>query len=287
MSIRSIMVVVSGSSNRVDPTLDAGFMLAHALEARVDVMFLQPDPTEEVPGRWRERSPEKEEKERERISRRLDEMTRGARRHFDILAKRTKTPVVTADCPCDRASASWNPLTENDDIWLARQARLSDLVVVKRPRRAIERTIVDIVLRGAARPMLVVPPEGMPAPPRHVAVAWNGSAESTHALIGAMPFIERAEQVTIITAETERTQASAAGELNAYLTCRGIKTSMRVFRRNLNVSVGSALLQVCADVGAEMMVLGASAHSRLHDRLLGGVTRDTLSEATVPLMMAR
>ena len=214
-------------------------------------------------------------------------MTQGARRHFDALAKRTKTPVVGEDTPCDVVAASWHPLTENEDIWLARRGRLSDLLVVKRPRRTIERTIVDIMLRGAARPMLVVPTEGMAALPKHVAIAWNGSVEATHALIGAMPFITQAETITVITSETDRTQAIAASELHGYLACRGIKAGMRVFRRNPNVSVGSALLQVCADAGAEMMVLGASAHSRLHDRLLGGVTRDTLAEATIPLLMAR
>jgi nucleotide-binding universal stress UspA family protein len=36
---------------------------------------------------------------------------------------------------------------------------------------------------------------------------------------------------------------------------------------------------------ASMLVMGAYTHSRVRELLLGGVTRDVISEATIPVLM--
>jgi nucleotide-binding universal stress UspA family protein len=49
---------------------------------------------------------------------------------------------------------------------------------------------------------------------------------------------------------------------------------------------GSALLDYTHDTGADLLVMGAYGHSRLREMILGGATRDVLSAAGIPVLMA-
>jgi nucleotide-binding universal stress UspA family protein len=48
---------------------------------------------------------------------------------------------------------------------------------------------------------------------------------------------------------------------------------------------GRALLDKAHELGADMLVMGAYAHSPLREALLGGVTRYMLAHADLPLLM--
>jgi nucleotide-binding universal stress UspA family protein len=48
---------------------------------------------------------------------------------------------------------------------------------------------------------------------------------------------------------------------------------------------GQALLNKAHEIGADMLVMGAYAHSPLREALLGGVTRHMLSHADLPVLM--
>ncbi len=47
-----------------------------------------------------------------------------------------------------------------------------------------------------------------------------------------------------------------------------------------------AILEEAKAQGADLVVMGAYAHSRLRELVFGGATRDLLRAATVPLLMA-
>ncbi len=51
--------------------------------------------------------------------------------------------------------------------------------------------------------------------------------------------------------------------------------------------VGEAILDEARDIGANLLVMGAYSHSRLRDRIPGGVTKAILNRADVPVLMAR
>ena len=46
------------------------------------------------------------------------------------------------------------------------------------------------------------------------------------------------------------------------------------------------LLSRAADLGADLMVIGAYGHSRLRELLLGGATRSILQSMTLPVLMS-
>jgi nucleotide-binding universal stress UspA family protein len=54
----------------------------------------------------------------------------------------------------------------------------------------------------------------------------------------------------------------------------------------LGKSVSETLLGHTSDLGADLIVLGAYGHSRMAEAIFGGVTRDIVRTANVPLLMA-
>ena len=47
------------------------------------------------------------------------------------------------------------------------------------------------------------------------------------------------------------------------------------------------VIGACAEIGADMLVMGAYTHSRLRQMILGGVTKHVLAAAELPVLMGR
>ena len=74
-------------------------------------------------------------------------------------------------------------------------------------------------------------------------------------------------------------------DIGAHLARHNVKVEVeRVAAGEL--SVGDALLSHIADRGADLLVMGAYAHSRVRELVLGGATRTILKSMTVPVLMA-
>lgn len=176
---------------------------------------------------------------------------------------------------------------------LALQARVADLLVLSQPDEHGE--LVAQVLPHAGRPVLVLP-AAAPAPllPARILVAWDGSREAARALASALPLLRHAQMVDLVVCETEGT-ARVGRDVHLadplpWLARHGVPASLRShtlagggrFNRDL---VGAALLSVATDGGYDLMVMGAYAHSRLRETLLGGVTRTVLAQMTLPVLL--
>ena len=173
-------------------------------------------------------------------------------------------------------------------------APLYDLLVVGQPNPDAEPTGArvlqpDAVVLGCGRPVLVVPYAGSFAEiGRRVLVGWNGSREATRALHDAMFVLRQAAAVTIIevaaTAEPDAMRVPAA-DLAAALGRRGIRASAETAPAG-DISIEDLLLSRAADLGADLLVMGAYGHSRLREYVLGGPSRGIFQHMTVPVLMA-
>jgi nucleotide-binding universal stress UspA family protein len=153
------------------------------------------------------------------------------------------------------------------------------------PRRACTDSSVvrwpadaDHPLRGASR-----------STGERVLVAWDGGREASRAVGDALPILARAKDVTITTIhrdEGERIADEAATRrLADYLQSHGIDA--KVDHSSVeDISVGEWLLSRSADLGIDLIVMGAYAHTRLRELVLGGVTRTMLQSMTVPVLMS-
>jgi nucleotide-binding universal stress UspA family protein len=171
----------------------------------------------------------------------------------------------------------------------------SDLVIVGQPdptwpqAKRARAQLEQIVLHSVA-PTLVLPYASVfPEVGSHILVAWDGSPEASRAVVGAMPLLQRASRVHLVRCDTpvdiERGESSALLELpREWLGRHGVRID--AWLEETGIDVGDALLSRVADLGVDMLVMGAWGHPRWTERVMGGVTRKVLSTMTVPVLMS-
>lgn len=198
---------------------------------------------------------------------------------------------VTVAEPHPRAGATANfaSYTGREDDLVAQLARLTDLTVVPHPEAGEDVSSSDAlhaVLFESGRPVLIAPQVALPTVGRRICVAWNGTAESAAAVLAAIPWMQKAEAVRLLSAEEYQRRGPGARELASYLSLHDINAEIAQFRP-IDKAVGAGLLAAAAEFGADMLAMGAYSHSRLRQLLLGGVTRHVLEHAALPVLMNR
>jgi nucleotide-binding universal stress UspA family protein len=174
----------------------------------------------------------------------------------------------------------------------AREARSADTFVALRPNGELQEPerLVEGVLFGSGRHLILVPDgERSKGAFDRVLIAWDGSRESARALAEAMPFLHKAEEVTIVIVGGETAiwnQSMAVADAVNHLKHHGIDAVVeRAAARKRDV--GAKLIAEAERRKTDLLVMGGYGHSRLRERLLGGVTYELLHEAPVPLLVAR
>ncbi|ALK97190.1 hypothetical protein AB595_11095 [Massilia sp. WF1] len=188
-------------------------------------------------------------------------------------------------------------IEEATDYGLLLQSRYADLVVLSQDAEASsspglpshERRLPEHLALHGARPVLVVPPgyQGQPIPGTAVA-GWDGSLQALRALSAALPLLRRAENVKLVLINPDTLSAlhgeQPGADMALYLARHGIQVEVVVERTR--ASEGKALMGLARDCGAGLMVIGAYGHTRYREWVLGGVTRELLTQAQVPLLIA-
>jgi nucleotide-binding universal stress UspA family protein len=180
------------------------------------------------------------------------------------------------------------------DALIAR-GRLNDLVILgqadpARPDHGAQASLVARVVLDGAPPTLVVPYAGRPAEiGSHVLVGWSDSRPAARAIAAAMPLLRAARRVTLMhvmgtTAWRDPAVAAHLDEAVRWLARHGVQAHPAI--EPSGVDPGDALLSRAADLDVDLVVMGAWSHSRLVERLRGGVTRTMLGSMTAPVLMA-
>lgn len=174
---------------------------------------------------------------------------------------------------------------------VVRNAILADLAVVgqddpDRPEPMRE-AVIESLLFQAGLPTLLVPYSGVSQfAPDKVVVGWNGSAAAGRAVRAAMPLLAMSKSVLVAMVDEGRQPPGEPGaDIGAYLARHDLDVTVRMIP-SLPNGAGEALLAFAAEENAGWMVMGAYGHSRLREFLLGGATRHTLANATLPVLMS-
>lgn len=180
---------------------------------------------------------------------------------------------------------------------VALHARYADLAVIGQfdPAAAmpgVMSNFPETVVLNSGRPVLIVPYAGkVDGDIRRPLVAWDGGLAASRAIAGALPLLAQAGSADVLVFETGEdtdTHGEQPGaELALYLARHGVKVN--VIERRLpegTGGTGEALLSAAADLGSDLIVMGAYGHTRFREVVLGGVTRTVLQSMTVPVLMA-
>ncbi len=171
---------------------------------------------------------------------------------------------------------------------LSAQAFYADLVIVGQTVPGDDLPKGDEGLPGdlalaSGRPVLAIPGVGEYGTiGSKILLAWNGSREAARATADAMPLLEKASEILVVSANMK---ASTPGiDIATHLARHGLKVETKSIHADL--SIGDILINTAADAGSDLIVMGAYGHSRLNELVFGGATRHVLEHMTVPVMMS-
>jgi nucleotide-binding universal stress UspA family protein len=285
MTIRIILTPLFGDDADA-AAAQAAFAVTRRFDAHVEGLFARIDPLDVFPIVGEGVSPAVIDDLTNAAQVEMDKRASAARAHFE--AARTAAGVALAERPPapGGTSARWSEITGRREEVIPRRARVSDLVVFgAQPSDSPELGgAIETTLVAGGRPLLLAP-KGVQTIGERVAIAWNDSAEAARALASALPFIEAASAVHVLTAETWRTQFEVTEELADYLEWRGIVCERRSVEAG-DEPVGATLLRAASEAGADLLVMGGYGRSRLRELVLGGVTRHVLTHAQLPVLLA-
>ncbi|MGX7875499.1 universal stress protein [Mesorhizobium sp. ORM6] len=87
--------------------------------------------------------------------------------------------------------------------------------------------------------------------------------------------------------EDERHHGAEPGaDVATYLSRHGVKVTVDRLPSS-NHSIADALRQHAVDTNAELMVMGPYGHSRLRERIFGGLTKSAIEEPGLLILVAR
>jgi nucleotide-binding universal stress UspA family protein len=288
MAIRTIIAAASGGSATLG-AIDFGCQLARRFAAHLEGFHVRPDPRAMLAAAGEDI-----------VTPPSAALIAGAIEEAAAAAARTRAlfedavgrhGIAQLGAPQPRArgpSALWREETGSAPSLIAGRGRFFDLVVLGRSERVLHEpysATIEETLLHSGRPVLLAPTEPLAGIGHRVAVAWNGSPEAVRALAAALPFLAKAEAVSLLVAGGDDAGGDDAGAAAGYLAWHGVAAERRPLAAGSGRRAGPLLIAAAAAAGADLLVMGAYGRRPWREQLFGGATRGVLARTPLPLLL--
>jgi nucleotide-binding universal stress UspA family protein len=221
-----------------------------------------------------------------------------SKERYDDLKRLKKRTAVVSDFIVGRALsadiANAYPEQGSADEAIGRRARYADITVIGPEMlagEALKNKVIEGALFSSGKPVLLVPGKARATlKPKRVLVAWDARLESSRAVRESLDMLKGADEVRLVMVDPIEGEhyhgAEPGADAAVYLARHGVKVTVDRLPSS-NHSVAVVLRQHAVDVAAELMVMGAYGHSRLRERIFGGVTKSMIEDQSLPVLMAR
>ncbi len=209
-----------------------------------------------------------------------------SRKTYDAFCQREKLPEETLSGK-NGPSASWQEITGRESSVLSTQARVHDLTVLGNVADGfgMARAGAGNLCVGSGRPVLLASNK-TPEQFATIAIAWKDTAEAARAVTAAMPLLERASRIVIVSVSENKGASSESA--------RSLAASLRRHNPNVEVvyivegynSLHDTIMEAADSAGADLLVMGAYGHSRIGEFIFGGFTSHVLAGPKMPVLMA-
>ena len=213
--------------------------------------------------------------------------TKKAKRIFETFMQQRDVPRATETT--ESLSFGWLDNASEGESFIGSYGRVFDVIVMKRRddhSGPMHDRAIEFGLFESGRPILLSPP----LPPRQIAtnvlIAWNCSTEQARAIALALPLLQKADRITVLTVIGGTGVAGPSAEqLIRYLQRNGIDAEAK--RVDLDSSsTGEAILATAQSLGCDLLIKGAYTQSRLRQWIFGGATQHVLENAALPVLLA-
>ncbi len=292
MSFKSILVPVTGAENDCDSrALESALRLADRFGAHVDALHIKIDPRtaaafvgEGMTSAMIESVIDLAEKDGEK-------RREIAHTKFRDICINANVPVIKAmsERPVSGVSAQFIEKQGNREEVLLMYGRLFDLIVVsklKEDEDGSHRLMINTALRETGRPVLLVEDTVKEMVGSKIALAWNGSVESSRAIFYSLPLLRNAESVTLISATDDLDEEVHSEDAIRYLALHGISAKGCEITGSSGKSTAESLLAQATKCNADLLVMGAYTRSRLRRLFFGAVTEEILESCPIPVLLA-
>jgi nucleotide-binding universal stress UspA family protein len=214
-----------------------------------------------------------------------------------VAANRAEAETVRAQVTALQAQhdvpMTWCCVTGSPAEILAEHARTADICVLGQEvegESSSGYSFAEAMLFVTGRPILFVPAKGTFSGVGHkIAIAWNGSRPATRTVSDALPLLQHADQVTLLTINApkflNRSGGTTIDAMQAHLCRHGVPADIRHFDAPPG-AIAEALQRAAMGIGADLLIAGAYGHPKLWEKFLGGVTRDLLEQMRMPMMLS-
>jgi nucleotide-binding universal stress UspA family protein len=174
---------------------------------------------------------------------------------------------------------------------LVEYARLRDLTIVPVPvGDYFDQWYAEAIIFGSGHPTLIMPHTRKRAGAFAldvVAVAWDFSRPAARAVADALPLLEKAKKVHVLTVANEKVIESRrpTTEFAKYLGRHGVDVVLDTVDA-ADRRIGDILESYVTSCNADMLVMGAYGHSRIREFILGGATKSMLSRPPLPIFLS-
>jgi nucleotide-binding universal stress UspA family protein len=177
--------------------------------------------------------------------------------------------------------------------WTVQSCRYADLVILGGPEGDGQRfpdELVEQVVLESGRPVLAIPPR-IPVKTlgENVLVAWTGSRASARAVNDALPFLEDAKEITVISLQLPSVKSSGGEapplDITAHLRAHGLDVRHERFIIG-ELGPVDHVLNRTTDLGADLVVMGAHGGRGLTIPKHEDTTAAILHSMTAPVILS-
>jgi nucleotide-binding universal stress UspA family protein len=284
--IKIILVPVDGTDRSAE-VLDTALVIANRFDAHIKVVHVRERSNEPfmfggLPASYREEFARMSSKA-------VDSVADQVSAQFRAFCKQSGVKITRKPSGSAGVTASLHVLEGDAETLLGRESRLVDVIAMSRPTKhriggpGVGELHESLMLHSG-RPVLIVPPaaEWQAHRADHAAIGWNDSVEASRAVCMTLPWLTQMKKVSVL---VSKKREAGVEEVLDYLKRHGCKADYHVISGR-GSNVGKKMLDTCAEIGAEFLVVGGFSHTRTRQRLFGGVTSHLLSNTNIITVMA-
>jgi len=289
MSIQSILCIFGGAESELN-AVNTAFILGKSHTAHLRFLHISVDPNSYA-GTYGCGDAYAYPDLRDVADKENEVRMQKAKKNIETLAAQYQVLLESPGSPAHHSTACFAHLTGNPETIVAEEGRLCDLIVIGRPgKHALYHDAVIPALFDTGHPVMLVPAQKKSSKQedyKTVVINWKSSSEAARAIYNAMPFLEIAEKVFVLTASHNGKiyDIEAETALLAYLHTHNIH-AQGIAVTTGSLDAGEALLAKARDLKADLLVMGAYFHTRLRELMLGGVSNYMLKNADIPLFLS-